>query len=166
VVVISEGQGRDLLEVERDRLQLRNLILLDYQQYSSLPDVLASADVLVTVLERDAGRYSVPSKVLNYLCAARPVLGIMPPENEAAATLLTSGAGVVVSPEDHGRAVTRLLDLLAAHDRRAEMGAAGRRYAEETFDIASIAARFESVLGEVVEPDRSMSLVAPRASGS
>ena len=166
VVVISEGQGRDLLEVERDRLQLRNLILLGYQQYSSLPDVLASADVLVTVLEPDAGRYSVPSKVLNYLCAARPVLGIMPAENEAADTLLTSGAGVVVSPEDRGKAVTQLLDLLAAPARRAEMGAAGRRYAEEMFDIASIAERFESVLREAVEPDRNSSLVAPRASRS
>ena len=166
VVVISEGQGRDLLEVERDRLQLRNLILLDYQQYSSLPDALASADVLVTVLEPDAGRYSVPSKVLNYLCAARPVLGIMPAENEAADTLLTSGAGVVVSPEDRGKAVTRLLDLLGASDQRAEMGAAGRRYAEEMFDIATIAARFESVLREAVEPDRNSSLVASRASRS
>jgi len=166
VVVISEGQGRDLLEVERDRLQLKNLILLDYQQYSSLPDVLASADVLITVLEPDAGRYSVPSKVLNYLCAARPVLGIMPADNEAADALLSSGAGVVVSPEDRGKAVTQLLDLLAAPPRRAEMGAAGRRYAEEMFDIASIAARFESVLREAVEPDRNSSLVAPRASRS
>ena len=163
VVVISEGQGRDILEEERDRLQLNNLMLLDYQPYYSLPDVLASADVLVTVLEPDAGRYSVPSKVLNYLCAARPVLGIMPAENDAADTLLTSGAGVVVSPHDRGEAVTRLLDLLAAPEQRAEMGAAGRRYAEETFDIASIAARFESVLREAVEPDQNAPLVAPRA---
>jgi glycosyltransferase involved in cell wall biosynthesis len=160
VVVISEGQGRDMLEEERDRLQLSNLMLLDYQPYYSLPDVLASADVLVTVLEPDAGRYSVPSKVLTYLCAARPVLGVMPVENEAADTLLSSGAGVVVSPEDREEAITRLLDLLEASEKRANMGAAGRRYAEETFDIASIAERFESVLNEAAEQDRNASLVA------
>jgi colanic acid biosynthesis glycosyl transferase WcaI len=160
VVVISEGQGRDMLEEERDRLQLSNLMLLDYQPYYSLPDVLASADVLVTVLEPDAGRYSVPSKVLSYLCAARPVLGVMPVENEAADTLVTSGGGVVVPPEDREEAITRLLDLLEAPEKRANMGAAGRRYAEETFDIASIAARFESVLNEAAEQDRNASLVA------
>lgn len=166
VVVVSEGQGRTLLEDERDRLQLNNLMLLDYQPYETLPDVLASADVLVTVLEPDAGRYSVPSKVLNYLCAARPILGVMPAQNDAAVTLLTSGAGVVVSPDDRDSAVTQLLDLLAAPEERAKMGAAGRRYAEETFDIASIAALFESVLREAVESDRSASLAAPRVGRS
>jgi colanic acid biosynthesis glycosyl transferase WcaI len=165
VVVISEGQGRALLEEERDRLQLNNLMLFDYQPYSSLPNVLASGDVLITVLQPDASRYSVPSKVLNYLCAARPVIGIMPAENEAADTLLMSGAGVVVSPDDRGTAVTRLLDLLAAPKRRDEMGAAGRRYAEEAFDIAAIGARFESVLCDAVEPDSNDRLVAtPRAA--
>src|SRR5215213_3040625 len=149
VVVISEGQGRDLLEVERDRLQLKNLILLDYQHYSSLPDVLASADVLITVLEPDAGRYSVPSKVLTYLCAARPILGMMPAENEATATLGSSGAGISVDPDDYEQMIAALSTLLAEPEKRAQMGEAGRRYAEATFDISEIGARFDSVLRQV-----------------
>jgi len=167
LVVVSQGQGRGLLEQERSRLQLDNLVLLDYQPYESLPDVLASADVLVTVLEPDAGRFSVPSKVLNYLCAGRPVLGVMPVQNEAAMTLLTSGAGVVVDPGDYRDAVAQLSELLAAPKRRTVMGAAGRRYAERTFDIAAIAAQFESVLREAVEPDANDRLVATsRAAAS
>ena len=146
VVVISEGRGREYLEREQKRLSLSNLVLLDYQPYEQLPDALAAADVLVAVLEPDSGRYSVPSKVLNYLCAARPVLAVMPASNGAASTLLTSGAGVVVDPADSGEAVTNLLELLSAPQRREQMGAAGRRYAEATFDITTIGDRFESVL--------------------
>jgi glycosyltransferase involved in cell wall biosynthesis len=146
VVVISEGQGRDLLEKERAQRDLNNLMLLDYQPYDCLPDVLGTADVLVAVLEPDASRYSVPSKVFNYLCAARPVVGVMPADNAAAITLTTSGAGVLADPGDTGKAASRILELLAAPPLRAEMGAAGRRYAEATFDVTTIATTFEEVL--------------------
>ena len=149
VIVISEGKGRDFLEAERRRLQLDNLVLLDYQPYESLPQVLASADVLIAVLEPDAGRYSVPSKVLNYLCAARPILGIMPAKNDAAVSLDSSGAGISVDPGDHQGAIAALTELLAEPEARARMGAAGRRYAEATFEISEIGSSFESVLREL-----------------
>lgn len=149
VVVVSEGQGRAFLEAERRRLRLDNLVLLNYQTYGALSDVLASADVLVAVLEPDAGRYSVPSKVLNYLCAARPILGVMPAENDAAATLRSSGGGISVDPTDHRQAVAELMSLLADPEMRTRMGEASRQYAEVTFDISEIGGRFESVLRQV-----------------
>jgi len=40
--------------------------------------------VLLVVLDKSAGAFSVPSKTLSYLCAARPILGLMPDENLAA----------------------------------------------------------------------------------
>ena len=55
-------------------------MLLPYQPFGRLSEVLASADVLVALLESDAGAYSVPSKVLTYLAAGRPILGAIPAE--------------------------------------------------------------------------------------
>ncbi len=72
VLVVSEGPGADWLAEHAapdDALRL-----LPYQPYDRLPEVLASADVLIAVLEPDAGVFSVPSKVLTYHCAARPLL--------------------------------------------------------------------------------------------
>ena len=43
----------------------------------------------------EAGAFSVPSKTLTYLCAARPILAAVPPQN-AAAHLVTSRAGALV----------------------------------------------------------------------
>lgn len=146
VVVVSEGQGRQWLEGERTARGLTNLLLLDYQPYAQLPDVLGSADVLVTVLEPDASRYSVPSKVLNYLCAGRAVLGVMPADNGAASTLLTTGAGVVTPPDDDAAMAAALLALLADPERRERMGRAGRQHAEDTFAIGPVTQRFEAVL--------------------
>src|SRR5207248_6252540 len=90
VAVVSEGPGRDWLEQQRRRLGLANLVLLDYQPYEALPDVLASADVLLTLLEPAAGRFSVPSKILSNLCAGRAQVAALPSENLAARTIARS----------------------------------------------------------------------------
>jgi hypothetical protein len=39
------------------------------------------------------------------------------------------------------------------------MGTSGRRYAEETFDVAAVAVRFEKVLCEAVDADPNHQLV-------
>ena len=93
VVVISEGKGRDWLEDwKRERGDAAdNLVLLDFQPYADLPAVMGSADVLMAVLEPDASRFSVPSKVLTYLCSGRAIVGVLPPDNSVAEILLTHG---------------------------------------------------------------------------
>ena len=70
-----------------------NLVLLDFQPYEELPDMMASADVLVAILEPDASKFSVPSKVLTYLCSSRAILGVLPPDNSVAEILSTPPGG-------------------------------------------------------------------------
>jgi glycosyltransferase involved in cell wall biosynthesis len=145
-VVISEGRGRDWLAECKQREGLENLLLLDYQPYESFPEVLAAADILVAILEPSAGRYSVPSKILSYLCSGRPVIGVIPHDNAAAATLRASGAGIVIDPGDEDQAIDASISLLRDAGRRFRMGAAGRAYAETTFDIHKVGDRFENLL--------------------
>ena len=145
-VVISEGRGREWLAECKRREGLENLLLLDYQPYSRFPEVLAAADVLVAILEPSAGRYSVPSKILSYLCSGRSIVAVIPHENAAAATLRESGGGIVIAPGDDEEAATASIDLLRDDDMRSNMGSAGRGHAEATFDIHAIGDRFEEVL--------------------
>ncbi len=146
-VVVSEGRGREWLEAEADAAP--GLTLFDYQPYEQLPDMLASADVLLVVLESDASRYSVPSKVLNYLCAGRPVLALLPPDNAVANMIDAAQAGIVVAPGDADAASAALQSLLSSPTARDQMGAAARRYAERTFDVGRVGERFESLLCDI-----------------
>lgn len=146
VAVVSEGPGTDWLETERRRHRLDNLLLLPFQPFDRFPEVLASADVLVAILEPDAGIFSVPSKVLSYLCAARPILAAMPVENLAARIIARHNAGRIAAPDDLDGFAGHARELLADPDLRAAMGANARRYAEERFRIADIGARFEDIL--------------------
>jgi colanic acid biosynthesis glycosyl transferase WcaI len=149
IVVISEGVGADLLAEAVAREGLTNLLLLGFQPYERLPEVLASADVLVAILEPEAGTFAVPSKVLTYLCAARPVLGAIPPENLAAYTILRSGGGIVVDPRNPEAFTAAAAALLGDPVWRTELGNNARAYAEATFDIGLVADGFEQILDGV-----------------
>jgi glycosyltransferase involved in cell wall biosynthesis len=145
VVVISEGAASDWLRQETERLGLTNLVMLKFQPFEVLPDVFGTADVLLAILERDAGAFSVPSKVLTYLCAGRPLLLSVPPENLAARIVQAQAAGLVVAPEDEEQFSDAAVAYLDNAKMRAEFGANARSYAEEHFDIEAITDRFESV---------------------
>ena len=145
VVVVSEGLGADWL---RKRAQAYpNLILLPFQRYEQMSEVLGSADILVAILEPDAGVFSVPSKVLSYLAAGRPILAAIPSENLAARIVERQDAGVIVEPGNLDGLVSAAIRLLADTPMLLRCGENARAYAAANFDITEITNRFEVVLG-------------------
>ena len=146
LVVISEGLSADWLAGESKRRGLPNLRVLPFQPFEAYPDVLASADVVIAILESDAGVFSVPSKVLSYLCAERAIVLSAPKRNLAFRIIAKSGAGLSVAPDDIEGFTTSIRKLLGDASARREAAHNGRRYAEQNFAIGPIASRFESIL--------------------
>jgi colanic acid biosynthesis glycosyl transferase WcaI len=151
VVVVSEGKYATYLKSEAALRKLGNLTVLPFQPFESYSDVLGSADVLIAMIEPDAGSYSVPSKMLSYLCSGRPIVIAASEHNLAARTLERSGAGVVVGPRDTDRFVGAVRHFLRHHEDGVEAGARGRSYADVTFDIERIADRFEAIFARACE---------------
>lgn len=148
VVVVSEGDGADWLASELTLRPRANLRLLPFQHSSDLPDVLASADVLLAVLNPAASPHSVPSKILSYLCAGRPVLASMPRDNLAARIIAVEAeAGIVVEPSDIDGLVAAASRLLTDDELRSKMGAQARDYAERTYQIDAVVRRFIDAVG-------------------
>ncbi len=146
LIVVSEGAGVEWLAEQAASDEIGTLRCMGFQPFEALPDVLGSADVLVAILEADAGVFSVPSKVLSYLCAGRPVLLAVPSENLAAKIVDECGAGLTVEPSDmigFRGAAQRLID---STELRQKCGEAARRYAETNFDIRRIGDQFEAIL--------------------
>ncbi len=146
VVVLSQGPGADLLRAAADAETLDTLDVRDFLPFERVPEAYATADVLLAVLEPDASAFSVPSKVLASLCAARPLLLSVPPDNLAARLVRRERAGHVVDPSDGAAFLAAAEALMADADARAAMGRRARAYAEQTFRIDDIADRMERVL--------------------
>lgn len=146
LVVVTEGPAVPVVQSEAERLGVP-LTLLPFQPYERLPEVLGSGDLLVVLLEQEAGAFSVPSKTLSYLCSGRPVLGLMPPEN-LAASLITDAGGFVLPPVEGS--LEPMADwaekVLSDHVLRAQLGASSRTLAEQEFALAGCADAFEDLL--------------------
>ncbi|WP_203290894.1 glycosyltransferase family 4 protein [Maricaulis parjimensis] len=145
MVVVAFGVGKDALESVKARDGLDRLHLLPLQPFDRFAEVLGSADVLTAVIEEEAGEFSVPSKVLSYLCAGRPIILSAPKDNLAAQIIAQSGAGIVVGPGDTDGFVTAAQSYLDNPAEAARAGKAGRAYAEANFDLDRVADRFEAV---------------------
>lgn len=146
LVVVSEGPAEAVLREEAARLDVP-LLMLPFQPYDRLPEVLASADVLVVLLEQEAGAFSVPSKTLSYLCAGRPIVGLMPAEN-LAATLVEEIDGCVLPPQTSSlpEAAAWVSGMLVDPQAADTVGKAARVLAEREFALEGCATRFEQIL--------------------
>ena len=145
IAVISWGKKAEELVSAARTKRLNNLVVLPRQAYENLPSVLASADVLLSALTSQASAYSVPSKVLTYLCAGRALLLVMPESNPAARIVRESNSGIVVAPESQ-EFVPAARHLLHNDGEAKVHGDNARSYAETAFNIRSIADRFECIL--------------------
>lgn len=147
LVVVSEGPGVEWLAAEAAKQNITTLKRLPFQPFESLPNVLGSADILVAILEPDAGVFCVPSKVLSYLCAGRAVLLAVPLENLVTRIVKHEQAGLAVDPLDVTGFTAAALQLAESPDFREKAGHAARHYADTHFDIERITDRFEQICG-------------------
>ncbi len=148
VVVISEGPGADYLQMMKSKNKISNLLLLPFQPFKVFAEVLGAADILVSLLEFEAGTFSVPSKILSSLCAGKPLLAAMPATNLGSKTISENDAGIVVEPDDVDGFISGAKKLLASQNLRREMGSRGREFAVSKFRISDICTRFEKVINK------------------
>jgi len=146
MIVTSEGPGADWLKERSAALDLHNVVVLPFQPMERYAEVLGSADVLVAILEKEAGAFSVPSKVLSYLCAKRPLLLAVPKQNLAAKIVSSQRAGIVVEPDNVSAFVEGAKSLLSSPALREKMAENARSYAEANFDIQAIGDQFEAMI--------------------
>lgn len=147
IVVLSEGHGAELLS--RRQREFPGLLVLPFQPDADFHKALATADVLLAILEPEAAGYSVPSKILTYMAAGRPILAAISAKNLAARTIVAASAGVTVDPGNVSELCLSARYLLDDEGRRTQLGSAALRYAQANFDIERIATRFESIFRRI-----------------
>jgi colanic acid biosynthesis glycosyl transferase WcaI len=148
IVIVSSGQAADYLRLEAVKQDLGNLVVLPFQAHEDLPKVLATAAVLVAPLDPAAGSFCVPSKILSYLCAGRPIVLAINSDNLAAKTIAESKSGFVVRPGDARGFVDAVTRLVTHAGERFERGRNARAYAEEAFNLDSVVEKFTTILAE------------------
>ena len=147
ILFVGEGQLLPRLRQRVDELGLKNVTFLPFQDRERLNEVQSVGDVSLVTLLRGHGRTSVPSKVLGYLAAGRPVIAAVDMDSETARFVTRAGAGVVVAPGDATAMAEALLAMRQDPDRRKVMGQAGRKYLEVNCSKEDVLQAYATMLG-------------------
>jgi glycosyltransferase involved in cell wall biosynthesis len=144
VAFVGDGSDKPRLRRRVTELGLANVTLAAAVPPSGVPELLAAADVCLVSL-RDVPLFAtfIPSKMFEYLAAARPVIGAVTGES---AQILREAGAVVVPPEDSQALAGAISALAADPARRAAMGRQGRAYVERFFDRGDLAREYRKIL--------------------
>lgn len=152
LVIAGRGAARGELEAAlTPSAGLPPTRLLDLQPEQRLGDFLAAGDIHLIPQKRAVADLVMPSKLLNILAMARPVVVAAEPGTELARTVQESGCGVVVPPEDPAAFAAGVAELLADPQRREAMGAAGRRWLLAQRSAAGVLLGFCNRLDELLK---------------
>jgi glycosyltransferase involved in cell wall biosynthesis len=149
-LLVGDGADRDRLLAERERRQLGNVIMRSSVSKADVPGLYAAADVCLVPL-RDVPVFAafVPSKLFEVLAAGRPIVGAV--RGEAREILSRSGGAVLVDPERGDQLVEAVDRLRNDPALRARLSRNGRAFAEEYYDRDKLAARYLTILRDVVD---------------
>ena len=153
IAFVGEGESLPAIRNEARARKLENMVFRPFQPRQRLGEVQAVADISIVTLRPGSEQMSVPSKVLGYMAAARPVLVAAPQHSETARFILESSAGIVVPPGDAEAIAGAIRDLL---DRPAElraMGNSGRAYLEENLSREHIGLLYNAFFVKLLELD-------------
>lgn len=157
VVIAGEGTELGACRELIQRHGLKRVIIHSPWKAEETQPVLKMADVLLLPTKATQSLISVPSKLISYFMAARPVIAGVLPESDAASAIRDSNAGWVVEPESSDQMAAA---IAAASERSTEslmqMGNAGQMYALEHFsrnaNLPRIVRMIEVAAGIVDEP--------------
>jgi colanic acid biosynthesis glycosyl transferase WcaI len=144
-VIVGEGPLKERSEARARELALANVRFVPFQPESMLAAMQSSADVSLVTLAPTLAEVSVPSKVLAYFAAGRPVIAAVPQESETANLVRRAGAGVIVPAGDAAALAAAIEQLASDPESAGRLGTAARSFAVEQLSAAAAASRYEGL---------------------
>jgi colanic acid biosynthesis glycosyl transferase WcaI len=160
-VMLGEGaEKQSIVALARER-GLNNLRFVDQQPREKIPAYISASDACLVPLKRtELFKTVIPTKMLEFMSCARPViLGV---DGQARAILEEARAGLVIEPENSDALVSAIRYLAANREAARELGQNGREYIVRKFSRRHTAEKYIRVLEHLLnlpEP-RSTELAA------
>ncbi len=124
--------------IRTDRVEMPGLLSAE-----ELDRELRRATLGAVTQAYDEGEFNVPSKLMNYLASALPVIASVRPSSEAARIVSASSGGWIAPPDRFGETVASALESGSELDVRSRNGLA---FANANLGAGSLADRFEAIL--------------------
>jgi colanic acid biosynthesis glycosyl transferase WcaI len=148
-LLIGEGSEKERIKSLAQSRGLANVRFLDQQPREKIPGLISASDACLVLLKKnDIFKTVIPTKMLEFMsCASPVVLGV---EGQSRAILEEAGAGLVVEPQN-SEALAQAINQLAANpELRHGFGQNGREYVLRRFSRGATAESYIHVLEDLL----------------
>ena len=147
-LLIGEGAEKERIKSLAQSRRLTNVRFLDQQPRERIPAYISASDACLVLLKKtDVFKTVIPTKMLEFMSCARPViLGV---DGQARQIVEEAGAGLVIEPENSEALVHAISQLAANRDQGAKLGQKGREYILQNFSRDQTAEKYVKVLKKV-----------------
>ncbi len=148
-LLVGEGAEKERIKVLAQSRALTNITFLDQQPREKIPAYISASDACLVLLKKtDVFKTVIPTKMLEFMSCARPViLGV---DGQARQIVEEAGAGLVIEPENAAALVQAVNRLNADRPLGLSLGNNGRDYILENFSRDVTAAKYIQILREVI----------------
>jgi glycosyltransferase involved in cell wall biosynthesis len=158
-LLVGEGAEKaELLSLVRSR-GLTNLRCVDQQSREKIPAYICASDACVVLLKKnDIFKTVIPSKMLEFMSCARPViLGV---EGQARKILEEAQAGICIEPESPSELAQAVVRLAEDEQLRETLGRNGRRYILQHFSRRQTAKAYIDLLNALRGEEKGRAIAA------
>ena len=115
------------------------------------PEVVASADLCLATLQKSLLCPVVPSKLLGYMAAGKPIVASFPEGGDAPRVIREAGCGICVPPGDPARLAQAIVEAAANPAGCRAWGERGRQFVETHHDRSGVVALYESLFEQFTD---------------
>ena len=152
-LLVGEGSEKERIKSLAQSRGLANVRFLDQQPREKIPSFISASDLCLVLLKKtDVFKTVIPTKMLEYLSCARPViLGV---EGQARQILEDAGAGLAIEPENAAAIAAAIIQLDHNRELAKTLGEQGRSYILQNFSRASTAEKYITVMRDITSTSR------------
>ena len=144
-LLVGEGAEKERIKATAQSRGLTNVTFLDQQPRENIPAFISASDACLVLLKKtDIFKTVIPTKMLEFMSCARPViLGV---DGQARQIIEDAAAGIVIEPENADALMKAIQHLSADRGLATALGQKGREHTLRHFSRGKTAEKYIDVL--------------------
>ena len=151
LLIVGDGVEKERLKEKARCLGLENVRFMPVVTNQEYPEVVASADLCLATLQKSLLCPVVPSKLLGYMAAGKPIVASFPEGGDAPRVIREAGCGICVPPGDPARLAQAIVEAAANPAGCRAWGERGRQFVETHHDRSGVVALYESLFEQFTD---------------
>ena len=145
-LLVGHGADFDLIKKQVNERKLHNVLVKKYVPRAMLAELQSLSSISLVTMRPQLGYSSIPSKVLGYMAAARPVIAMTEEDSDVGKLIISAQCGLVLPPQDVTGLVASIKNCFGKQEELTTWGAQGYDYLLNRLDRKKLIDQIDYVL--------------------